>query len=509
MKNARKNAAHSRGFTLIELLVVIAIIGILATIAVVALQNARAKGRDVRRVADVKQVQTALELFFNDKQRYPTAAEFTTGAIFTTSTQGTTTYMAIIPTPPSPADGACTNANNSAYSYLPTTDGTSYSISYCVGGPVSALTPGSHCATPAGINDGSNCGPSCATDISNCSWAIVGSGSLGSGFGGKIKFLNNIPYVAYQSGSYSYVSKFTGSGGNNGWQNIGAITPTPGPSSYYPSFDISNNTPYLVYEDMNGQENLTLVKYDNASSSWSLMGVFAYANSEKISMSVYNDIPYVAYQDGSYNSKISVMKYDINTNSFVQLGSRGFSSGYASDVNMFVYNGTPYVAYSDNTINSGAVVVKKYDGSSWVNVGTPGFSSGYSDFISLFVYNDIPYVAYIDESYSGKISMMKYTGQGSSGWEYVGARGFTTSSGAYPAINIYNGVPYIIYDNSSYKPTVAKYTGSGPLSGWQTIGNFNVTNYTIPSIAINNGVIYVTYSDNSQSSAMSVMKFDH
>ncbi|MEI7451701.1 MAG: FISUMP domain-containing protein [Candidatus Falkowbacteria bacterium] len=148
---------NKKAFTLIELLVVIAIIGILATIAVIALQNARAKARDARRVADVKQMQTALELFFNDAQRYPTANELTSGgALVHSDGYSTTTYMAIIPTPPSPADGSCTST--SAYSYSPTSDGASYSISYCVGGPVGTLASGSHCATPAGINDGNSCG---------------------------------------------------------------------------------------------------------------------------------------------------------------------------------------------------------------------------------------------------------------------------------------------------------------------------------------------------------------
>ena len=53
---------HRRGFTLIELLVVISIIGLLATMATVALRNARIKGRDAARLGDMKQLHTAMEL---------------------------------------------------------------------------------------------------------------------------------------------------------------------------------------------------------------------------------------------------------------------------------------------------------------------------------------------------------------------------------------------------------------------------------------------------------------
>lgn len=64
---------NRRGFTLIELLVVIAIIGILASIVLASLNSARRKSRDARRVADIKQLQLALELYFDaNSSAYPT-----------------------------------------------------------------------------------------------------------------------------------------------------------------------------------------------------------------------------------------------------------------------------------------------------------------------------------------------------------------------------------------------------------------------------------------------------
>jgi prepilin-type N-terminal cleavage/methylation domain-containing protein len=66
--------SNKSGFTLIELLVVIAIIGLLASIVLVSLNSARGKARDTKRIADLKQIQVALEMFYDQYSRYPITA---------------------------------------------------------------------------------------------------------------------------------------------------------------------------------------------------------------------------------------------------------------------------------------------------------------------------------------------------------------------------------------------------------------------------------------------------
>ena len=62
---------NNLGFTLIELLVVISIIGFLATASMVVFNSVRMKARDARKIADFKNIQTALYMFYDQFGRMP------------------------------------------------------------------------------------------------------------------------------------------------------------------------------------------------------------------------------------------------------------------------------------------------------------------------------------------------------------------------------------------------------------------------------------------------------
>jgi len=64
-----------RAFTLIELLVVIAIIGLLATIISIAVNSARAKARDAKRVSELQQLKLAVEMYYDKNNSYPSTGD--------------------------------------------------------------------------------------------------------------------------------------------------------------------------------------------------------------------------------------------------------------------------------------------------------------------------------------------------------------------------------------------------------------------------------------------------
>lgn len=155
-KNGSLVVAIVVGFFLI-----IAMIGLMSTLAVVALNSARAKSRDSKRVADIKQIQTALELYYADNDGYPVDSLYLGGYDGTSSNvlsssgfsslagSSGQTYMAEVPKAATPADGKCTEEQNNYY-YL-SSDDTGYQLGFCLGDVVGDLSAGTHIATPNGI----------------------------------------------------------------------------------------------------------------------------------------------------------------------------------------------------------------------------------------------------------------------------------------------------------------------------------------------------------------------
>ena len=96
------HTAREAGFTLIELLVVIAIIGLLASIILASLNTARAKGRDARRIGDINQLRTALELYASDHNgAYPPSPNANTASLSTDLAVLAPQYIPVIPKDPS------------------------------------------------------------------------------------------------------------------------------------------------------------------------------------------------------------------------------------------------------------------------------------------------------------------------------------------------------------------------------------------------------------------------
>ena len=62
------------GFTMVELLIVIVIIGILSVIGLNNFLTAQLKARDSQRKSDLATITKGLEMYYNDKGRYPAAS---------------------------------------------------------------------------------------------------------------------------------------------------------------------------------------------------------------------------------------------------------------------------------------------------------------------------------------------------------------------------------------------------------------------------------------------------
>lgn len=105
-----------KGFTLIELLVVVSLIGILATLVIANMNAARERARDATRKSDLRNIQTALRLYYNDNTGYPIAS------VLPAWGSAWTPYMNTLPADP-------LTSQSYVYTY---TDSENYILSVCL-----------------------------------------------------------------------------------------------------------------------------------------------------------------------------------------------------------------------------------------------------------------------------------------------------------------------------------------------------------------------------------------
>lgn len=106
-----------KGFTLIELLVVISIIGLLSAVVLSSLSNARMKGRDARRISDIRQLRNALELYRSDNGRYPSSGGSPIEPYTLLNSALVPRYIASIPRDPKSGWGCRGPSGEYCYSY--------------------------------------------------------------------------------------------------------------------------------------------------------------------------------------------------------------------------------------------------------------------------------------------------------------------------------------------------------------------------------------------------------
>jgi len=155
--NSKFNILYSsKGFTLIELLVVIAIIGVLAAVVLVSTGSARVKSRDARRLGDMQQIKSGLDVHYNLASGYPDTATWDSAQ--NSLTQLTCSGEATLKVPQDPL-----NLTDSSFDYVYTQGGnasigcgasavySNYKIQFKTEGATSIGVAGTYYLSPSGI----------------------------------------------------------------------------------------------------------------------------------------------------------------------------------------------------------------------------------------------------------------------------------------------------------------------------------------------------------------------
>lgn len=137
-----------RELNLKEILIIIVVVGLIALVAGVALNNSQRNNRDTVRIADIMQMQNALELYYFNCNKYPT--EVKPGGVIGDDQCGGP-YLSFVSSDPE---------TGSPYYYVPCvgsgpyrceaglSEATSYQLYYSLEGKAGRVPTGNHIAVP-------------------------------------------------------------------------------------------------------------------------------------------------------------------------------------------------------------------------------------------------------------------------------------------------------------------------------------------------------------------------
>jgi prepilin-type N-terminal cleavage/methylation domain-containing protein len=135
---------NKKAFTFVEILVAVLIVALISTLVMISLSNSRSKGRDLKRINDVNQIQVALENYKNVEGRYPEQLIPEESLVGSSSL----VFMNSIPSNQGYSLNSCLY---DSYYYENLEGGESYQINFCLENNNNNFDEGLKCAGPNGI----------------------------------------------------------------------------------------------------------------------------------------------------------------------------------------------------------------------------------------------------------------------------------------------------------------------------------------------------------------------
>ncbi len=254
----------------------------------------------------------------------------------------------------------------------------------------------------------------------------------------------NFPYAAYTDPSSYYINVKQYNDATHTWTLVGNPDFSSPASAYSIDMRLKRTgamTPVVAFRDSGSRINVMTL-----SNTWEYIGAPLSMGVNDVELALDStDAPWVVYHQNS-SSSIGAIAYISSTWEYVG-GSVAFQYSATQPSIAIDSSDTAYVAFK-NTVTNKLTVMKHSNilTETWQTVGTAGFSACSSANPQIVIdAADTPYVAFESDCDDG-ITVMKYSGAGSSGWELVGSAGFSEGTAQRPVINFNNNnIPFVAY----------------------------------------------------------------